>query len=79
MTKVLALITVAVLAFSAMTGPAFAPPLKGRTGVRVEQNYQPKNTTQVQEWKGLWKGFDDTGHAAKSGTNTSGAGGLVAE
>jgi len=33
MTKVLALLTLAVLAFSAMTGPAFAPPL-GRSGVR---------------------------------------------
>ena len=31
MTKVLALLTLAVLAFSAMTGPAFAPP----AGVRV--------------------------------------------
>jgi hypothetical protein len=42
MTKVLALLTLAVLAFSAMTGPAFAPPI-GRIGVRqyghVEQYF----------------------------------------
>jgi hypothetical protein len=68
MTKVLALLTLAVLAFSAMTGPAFAPPLNGRSGVRVEQNLgaqrleswnQPKNTTQEWNWKGLWKGYID--------------------
>jgi hypothetical protein len=59
MTKVLALLTLAVLAFSAMTGPAFAPPIGLRIGMRThghfEQNLpqrnQAKNATQSPEWK----------------------------
>ena len=58
MTKVLALLTLAVLAFSAMTGPAFAPPIGGITVRKygpVEQYVpqrwnQPKNATQFLEW-----------------------------
>jgi hypothetical protein len=63
MRKVLALLTLAVLAFSAMTAPAFAPPTGLRIGERpyghVEQNLprrlesgnQAKNATQFPEWK----------------------------
>jgi len=44
MSKVLALLTLGVLAFSAMTGPAFAPPI-GQIGVRtyghVEEYWGP--------------------------------------
>jgi hypothetical protein len=63
MTKVLALLTLAVLAFGAMTGPAFAPPTGLRIGERpyghAEQNLfqrpgsgnQAKNATRFPEWK----------------------------
>jgi len=63
MTKVLALVTLTVLAFSAMTGSAFAPPIGGivvRTYGPIEQYFgsqrwkQPKNATKFTEW---WKGY----------------------
>ena len=81
MSKVLALLTLAVLAFSAMTGPAFAPPTGLRIGVRtlghVEQNLlqrlesgnKAKNATQFPEWKRYDgpPGYQDNGISGSNG------------